>query len=220
MGLSGCHSDRLDSCKGEYGRCHDTPEAEKLAPFACADILDEWARILPILEADAGSPRNSTKINDQSENNEKNNQEDLQDGKEELDLAEDPNKSHADDDSQEDENDDPKGAVDVGPELKKDADGCDFGGNAEKVPINKVPPDGKFERWIYEEASMSDKTSCNLQPISCARDGARLLVYKCLPVTGLSPRPVHTVQNRRFHRPSHTQAEHRAGHLSGWPRRG
>lgn len=89
LGLGGCHGDGLDTSEGKDSAGHDTPKAEKLAPVASGDILDERAWVLPVLEADAFSPWNPAQIDDKTEDDQKDDQKNLEDSKDILDFAED-----------------------------------------------------------------------------------------------------------------------------------
>lgn len=66
LSLGGRHGDGLDARKGEDGRGHDAPEAEKLAPVAGGNVLDKGAWILPVIEADSGCSRDATEVDDKA----------------------------------------------------------------------------------------------------------------------------------------------------------
>lgn len=85
------------------------------------------------------------------------------------------NESHPDQDGQDDKNDNPHGTVQVGPELKEDADGRNLGRNTEQIPVDQVPTDGKLECWVDQESGMADKTARDLGgkvPGQCLLDDA------------------------------------------------
>lgn len=174
--LGSGHGNAFDAGEGEDGVGHDGPVAEKLAPAATADVLDERAGVLPVAEADPIHPWDSTEVDDQAQDDEENNEEDLQDGKEELDFAVHPDQGNADDEGQHDDHDDPHGAVDVGPELEEDADCRDLGRDGQPVSVDDVVsvqrmvssgsrgrersphlPNSKAQRGINEELGMADE---------------------------------------------------------------
>lgn len=110
----GCsHGDRLGSGKGEDGIAHDGPESQEFAPVSCANVLDEWARIIPILESNSGNPWDASGGDDDSQNDEEDDEEDLDQGKIELNFAKDSDESDANQKGEEDDCHDPDCRVEI-----------------------------------------------------------------------------------------------------------
>lgn len=76
----------------------------------------------------------------------------------------------ANENGQEDEDDDPDGAIEIGPELKEDANGGDLGGNAEQISVDEVPANSKFKSRVNQEAGMANKTARDLSGVSSVQN--------------------------------------------------
>lgn len=72
-------------------------------------------------------------------------------------------KGYTDYDGEDHEDDDPHGAVQVGPELEKHTYGRDLGGNAKQIAVDEIPADGELPGRVNEKASMSDETASDLR---------------------------------------------------------
>ena len=120
----------------------------KIAPRARSNIFNERTRVLPISEPDPLDPVNTPQIDDETQNDETDDQENLDDGKEELDLAIDPDERESNEEGEEDEDDDEDGGVEVGPKLEEDADSGYFGWDLRQSASGATwdgGPSGHFE---------------------------------------------------------------------------
>lgn len=97
----------------------------------------------PVPETDSRGARDTTQVDDQTQEDQEYNEQNLEQGEPEFDLAVDTYKGHADDDGQTDEDDDPHGRVDRGrPVLKQDAYRRDLGRDGQAIAVDQVVPVG------------------------------------------------------------------------------
>jgi hypothetical protein len=75
------------SAVAKYKLTHHCPEPQKLAPRASSDVLDKRSRLLPVPEAYARRTRHATKINDQSQDDQENDEDNLEQREPEFDFA-------------------------------------------------------------------------------------------------------------------------------------
>jgi len=73
-----------------YKLTHHCPETQKLAPRASSNVFDKRSRFFPVPEADAWSTRHATKINNQSQYDQEDDEDDLEQREPELHFAVDP----------------------------------------------------------------------------------------------------------------------------------
>lgn len=150
--LGGGHGDRLGAGEGEDGIDEHSPEAEEAAPRALGDVGDERARVLPVAETDALDALDAAARRDEAEDDQADNEQDLDDGKAELDLAKVAHLGERDHGRDDDEDDDPDGRVEVGaPEGDEHADGRDLGRDRKPVSVDNVPTEREAEGGVGEQ---------------------------------------------------------------------
>jgi hypothetical protein len=115
---------------------HHCPEAQEFAPRASGDVFDKWPWFFPVPEADTRSTWHASKINDQSQDNQKDNEDDFEECEPEFNLAIDPNRRETYCDRQDDCDDNPYRGVNVCPVLEEDADGADLRRDGQQISVD------------------------------------------------------------------------------------
>lgn len=82
----GGHRDALCACKREDGGGHTSPVSKEVAPGPRANIFDKGAGCLPVVKAQARDAWDATKVDDQSENDQEDDENNLEQSEPEFDL--------------------------------------------------------------------------------------------------------------------------------------
>lgn len=148
--LCSCETDQFSTTEGKRSGNEDTAET--------LEAIAEGVIVSPISESDiaAGIGGYGTHVNDYSEDNETNAGHDLDDRKDELNLAVCSHAEELDSAESNEENGDPYTNVDVGgtlPEVDSDRSGCEFE-RKDGQPLNGVLPTDS------EAPGLGDETAC------------------------------------------------------------
>jgi hypothetical protein len=117
---------------------HHCPETQELSPRAGGDVLDKRSRLFPVPEADTRCARHASKVNDQSQDDQEDDEYDLEERKPEFNLAVNPDCRETYRDRQDNRDDDPYRRVDVYPVLEEDAYSADFSWDGQQISIDEV----------------------------------------------------------------------------------